>query len=144
MSLVPYDDDLFSFPSDFFNPQKMFKNSIKIDLCEDDKCFRMVADCPAGTKKSAIKLEFDKGYLTLNASVKSDSCNDKSCNDKSFNDKSCNYILKERFSGQYSRRIFIADNLDRNGIKATYEDCVLRVTIPKLAEGKVSKSINIE
>jgi len=134
MSLIPYDDDLFSFPSDFFNPQKMFKNSIKIDLCEDDKCFRMVADCPAGTKKSAIKLEFDKGYLTLNASVKSDSCNDKSCN----------YILKERFSGQYSRRIFIADNLDRNGIKATYEDCVLRVTIPKLAEGKVSKSINIE
>ena len=134
MSLIPYDDDLFSFPSDFFNPQKMFKNSIKIDLCEDDKCFKMVADCPAGTKKSDIKLEFDKGYLTLSASVKSDSC----C------DKSCNYILKERFSGQYSRRIFIADNLDRNGIKATYEDCVLRVTIPKLAEGKVSKSINIE
>lgn len=134
MSLIPYDDDLFSFPSDFFNPQKMFKNSIKINLCEDNKCFKMVADCPAGTKKSDIKLEFDKGYLTLSASVKSDSC----C------DKSCNYVLKERFSGQYSRRIFIADNLDRNGIKATYEDCVLRVTIPKLAEGKVSKSINIE
>ena len=134
MSLIPYDDDLFSFPSDFFNPQKMFKNSMKIDLCEDDKCFKLVADIPAGVPKSAIKLEFDKGYLTLNASVKSDSCNDKSCN----------YILRERFSGQYSRRIFIADNLDRNGIKATYEDCVLRVTIPKLAEGKVSKSISIE
>ena len=134
MSLIPYDDDLFSFPSDFFNPQKMFKNSMKIDLCEDDKCFKMVANCPPGTKKSDVKLDFDRGYLTLNVSVRSDSCSDESCN----------YILKERFSGQYSRRIFIADDLDRDGIKASYKDCVLRVTIPKLAEGKVSKSINIE
>lgn len=133
MSLIPYDDDFFGFPSNFFDTQKMFKNPIKIDVVEKKDCFDVIADIPAGVPKSGLKLEFDKGYLTLNVSVKSDSC------DK----KSCNYLLKERFSGQYSRRIFISDNLDRSAIKANYNDSVLRVCIPKLQQNSTSKSIAI-
>ena len=135
MSLIPYDDDFFGFPSNFFDTPKMFKNPIKIDVTEEKDCFNVIADIPAGVPKSDIKLEFDKGYLTLNVSVKSETCDKNSCN--------CNYLLKERFSGQYSRRIFISDNLDRSGINASYKDSVLRIKIPKSQQSSASKSITI-
>ena len=136
MSLIPFDDDLFSFP-DFFSNQKMlkgFSNSIRVDLIEKDDCFVVLADIPAGVSKSDIKSEFDGGFLSLNVSVKSD-CD---C-------PSCKYVMKERFNGQYSRRFFISDKVDRSKIKASYENCVLKIVIPKLPqEQAVDKTICIE
>ena len=137
MSLIPYDDDLFSFPSfpDVFSSQKMFSNPIKIDVVEHKDSYMVVADLPAGVAKSDVKLEFENGYLTLNAEVNSSSTCD--C-------KSCRCVMKERFSGHYSRRIFVADNLDRSKITASYNDCVLKVVIPKLAQANSeSKFIDI-
>ena len=134
MSLIPYDDDIFSFP-ELFGSQKMFRNSIKVDIVEKKDCFEVFADIPAGASKSDIKSEFDNGYLSLNVSVKSDACN---C-------PSCKCVVKERFNGNYSRRFFVSDKVDRAGIKASYENGVLKFVLPKLPEVQnVSKSINID
>ena len=135
MSLIPYDDDFFGFPSNFFDTQKMFKNPIKIDVVEKKDCFEVFADIPSGASKADIDSEFDNGYLSLNVSVKSDVCD---C-------PSCKYVVKERFSGSYSRRFFVSDKVDRAGISASYSDGVLKFVIPKLPEVKdVNKSISID
>ena len=144
MSLIPYDnDDLF----DVFNPfsdsigtRKMFpKNPIRIDILECDSCFKVFADIPSGISKEDVKLEFDKGYLTLNVSM-SDKHKCKDCG------PNCRVVVKERLSSaQFSRRMFIAEGLDRDNIKATFNDNVLEIVIPKLkGQDGASKFINID
>ena len=145
MSLMPFDnDDLF----DSFNPfsdsvfsNKFFqKNSLRLDIIEKDSCFKVFADIPAGASKNDIKLEFENGYLTLNVSVKSE-CD---CNPK---DEKCKcsgrFVVKERYNAHYSRRVYLGDNLNREGIKAIFVNNVLEVTVPKLSDSAKKKFIDI-
>ena len=135
MSLIPY-DDLFSFP-DFFGNQKMFKGfSITVDLIESKDSFIVLADVPSGVQKSDISSEFDNGYFSLSVSVKCEPCDDPDCK----------YIMKERATtGKCSRRFFISDKIDRSKIKASYENCVLKIVFPKLPQVQnVSKTISID
>ena len=144
MSLVPFDnDDLFdSFNpfGDFLSGKLLSRNPIRIDIVEKDSYFKVFADIPAGASKDDIKLEFDNGYLTLNVSVK----NECSCGPKDQNcECSGRFVVKERYSAECSRRVYMGDNLDRNGIKASFVNNVLEVTIPKLDDGAQKRFIDI-
>ena len=58
MSLIPYDDDLFSFP-DIFGSQKMFRNPIKVDIVEKKDCFEVFADIP-----EAVNAQIEAGLVS--------------------------------------------------------------------------------
>lgn len=146
MSLVPFDnDDLFDsfnpFSGDLLSGKLLSRNPIRIDIVEKDSCFKVFADIPAGASKDDIKLEFDNGYLTLNVSVN----NECKCDPK---DENCicngRFVVRERYSAQYSRRVYMGDDLDRNGVKASFVNNVLEVTIPKLGDGAKKRFIDID
>ena len=97
MSLIPrkfYLDDIFdNFLSD---PEE---SNMKCDIYEKDGDYHIEMDVP-GFKKEDIKIECDKGYLTITA--------EKHSEDKE-EDKSKKYIRRERSYGKYQREFYLGD-----------------------------------
>jgi len=84
-------------------------------------------------KKEDIKVDIKEGALTIKGERKIEKKEDE--------DK---YTRVERTYGAFQRRILLPDNADSSHIKASYEDGVLKVTIPKTdkAEGAISVKID--
>ncbi|MFU0824151.1 heat shock protein Hsp18 [Clostridium sp.] len=125
-------DDFFSplfknfFDDDFFNAVGNFQGSFKVDLKETDENYLVEADLP-GIKKEAIDIDFSNNYLTISAK-----------RDESLEDKNENYVRRERHYGELKRSFYI-DNVDESKITATFNDGVLKITLPKLNKGKQNR-----
>ncbi len=115
--------DLISRPlssfDDDFAPLESFAGNFKTDIKDEGSCYSLRADLP-GVKKEDIKLDFADGQLTVSAEH-------HSVRDEQGDD---GYILKERVAGTYSRS-FSFDDVDQDGIEATFDNGVLKVTLPK-------------
>lgn len=125
-------------------PRKLYLDSIfddlltekapvdmKCDIYEKNGNYYIEADVP-GIEKENINLECEDGYLTITA-VKEENQEE--------NDK--NYSKKERFYGKVQRRFYVGD-IDADTIKASFNNGVLNITIPKQEEKRTSKLINID
>lgn len=109
----------------FGNPLGSFFGSrdlaeFKTDVTDEGDHFLMEADLP-GFEKKDIHLEVNGDTLTVSAERHS------KVEDK---DKKNRVICVERSYGAYSRQ-FDVSGIDTNGIKAKYEDGVLKLTLPK-------------
>ncbi len=92
----------------------------KTDISDQGDSYLLEADLP-GFEKKDIHLNIDGDVLTINAERHSNH------EDK---DKKGNYVRLERSYGQYSRQ-FDVSGVDVKGIKAKYDNGVLRLTMPK-------------
>jgi len=103
--------------------------NFKTDVRETDNAYILDAELP-GFSKEDIHAEIKNGYLTIKAERKSSS---------EEKDEKNNYIRRERSYGSYSRS-FDLEGIDTDGIKASYKDGILSLTLPKSApqidEGK--------
>lgn len=119
-----YFDDLFNnfFQDDFLTNFNMMGNSFKVDLKEDENNYIIEADLP-GFNKEAINLEYDNNYLIITAK-----------RDDTFEDKKENLVRREKKYGEF-RRSFYIDNVQNDNIAATFENGVLKITLPKNKEG---------
>lgn len=93
-------------------------NQTNVDVKEDEKQYTVEADLP-GIKKEDISLEYENNYLTISA---------KRNNVKE--DKTSNYVKQERSYGEF-KRIFYIDNVDENSVDASFQDGVLKISMPK-------------
>ena len=132
MALIPrlmpnYLDGVFD---DFFTPMKGDDFSkMKCDIYEKDGIYTMEMDIP-GFNKEDVKIEVDDNdYLTITAEKTSES-------DSSDDGK--NYVRKERSYGKYQRSFYVGD-IDKENIDASFENGILKVTMPKKEEEKSSK-----
>lgn len=132
MALIPrlmpnYLDGVFD---DFFTPMKGDEFSkMKCDIYLKDDVYTMEMDIP-GFDKQDVKIEVDDNdYLTITAEK-------STSNDSEDDDK--NYVRKERFYGKYQRSFYVGD-IDKDNIDATFENGILKVTMPKKEEEKSSK-----
>ncbi len=139
-----FDDSL----SDFFDfgrmmPQvsselygKHARNLMKTDVRELDGSYELDVDLP-GFKKDEISLELNNGYLTIST--------EKSL-EKDKENKKGKMLRQERYSGVMQRSFFVGEHLTEEDIKASYENGVLHVMIPKKEARKVpeKKTILIE
>ena len=109
---------------------------MKTDVHENENSYEVGIDLP-GFKKDEIKLELDKGYLTVSTT--------KSL-DKDENDKKGKLIRQERYAGSMQRSFFVGENLTEEDVKAKFEDGVLKLIIPKKEAPKLpeKKTIMIE
>ena len=125
--LMPnYIDDVFD---DFFPPMRGEDKGMKCDIYEKDGIYHMEMDIP-GFNREDVKIEVDDNdYLTITA-TKSES--------KDSSDKDKNYIRKERSYGKYQRSFYVGD-VDKKNIEASFENGILKVTMPKKKEEKSSK-----
>lgn len=133
-------DGFFDFLPSWFDEwgHNFFRNAsvqpFAADVQEKSDAYEVKVDLP-GFSKENIHLDFDQGVLTIDASRMQET-NEKA-EDGSF-------IRKERASGSYTRR-FMLDSVNEGGIKASFKDGVLDVTLPKKEDAqKPNKFISIE
>ena len=130
-------DDFFDYPEKSFSFRTSNANGLmKTDIKENENAFEVSIALP-GVKKDDIEIELKDEYLTVSA--KTDMKKDEE-------DKKSNYIRRERYYGSCSRSFYVGDAVTENDIKASYEDGILTLDIPKVEkkpEPEVKKLIPI-
>src|SRR5512137_2264463 len=103
-----------------------------IDLREADKEFVVEAELP-GMDEKDVSVTLSNGVLTLKGEKKSER-----------EEKKENYHLMERNYGKFERSFQVADAVDDDKVKASFEKGVLKVVLPKRPEAmKAEKRIPI-
>ena len=104
---------------------KHAKNMMKTDVRETEDSYLVDIDLP-GFKKDEVKVELKDGYLTVSAAKGLD---------KDEQDKKGRYIRQERYAGSVSRSFYVGEDVKPADVKASFEDGILRLSVPK-AEAK--------
>lgn len=128
-----FDDfgDFYNMVDDFFNGSKKNLGSFKVDVQEDENKYLVEADLP-GVDKNEVDIEINEG--NLNISVK---------REENINEEKSNYIHKERRYSSMSRNIYLEDAKSED-IKASLENGVLKITVPKEPKPSNTKKIDID
>lgn len=138
--LVKYKNNGFNLPSifdeffsddwtDFLPKNGLSKFTPLGDVIETDNAFNVELMLPGFDKKD-IKMKIDKGVLSIGAERK-----------KSEKTK---YNRVESYFGKWERSFTLPDYVDVDNIDASYENGVLKVTIPKTEEKVSTKLIEIK
>ncbi|GAA0076472.1 Hsp20/alpha crystallin family protein [Clostridium sp. CTA-5] len=106
------------FNDDFFSKTTAIGN-FTADIKETSNEYILQADLP-GVNKEDINIEYRNNYLTISAK-----------RNEVINEDNNNYIRRERHYGEVSRSFYV-DNIDRNLIRAKFENGELYVTLPKI------------
>ena len=115
---------------------KHAQHMMKTDVKELEDSYEVDVDLP-GFKKDEIHLELNNGYLTISTEKSLEKTNEN---------KKGKMLRQERYSGVMQRSFFVGEHLTEEDIKASYENGVLHVMIPKKEARKVpeKKTILIE
>lgn len=103
-----------------------------VNTREGEFAYHVDVDLP-GVKKEDIKVDINKGVLTISGErkVKEEI-------------KEEDYYKVETYFGKFSRSFTLPDNADIENIEASSENGVLEVIIPKLKEDSARKTITIK
>ena len=108
--------------------------NFRTDIRDNGDSYLLEADLP-GFNKEDINIEFDDDVMTIKAD-RHEEVDEK--------DEQGNYIRRERRYGCYQRS-FDLTGIDTEGMKASYDNGVLKLTMPKKAEPEVnSRRLQIE
>ena len=125
-------DPFFDVFDDFFKP--VFyddrADSMRTDIKETDGGYQLDVEMPGFDKKD-IKISLENGYLTVSA--------EKSTKEE---DKDGKYLRKE-CSVSCSRSYYVGEDIEKESVKARYENGMLTLTLPK-SQPKQLPSHNIE
>ncbi len=110
--------DMENFEKHFFGTDRI--SSFKTDIKDNGGEYLLEADLP-GFKKEDINVNLENNYLTISAERKAE-------NEEK--DKKGRYIRCERSYGSFTRSFDVSD-VDTDKITASYEDGVLKLTMPK-------------
>lgn len=117
-----------------FGINQLPTNFMRTDVMEKDNAYELTVDLP-GFKKEDIDVTLEDNVLTVTAETKTE-------NEEKKDGK---YIRRERYVGKQSRKMFVPDGIKEEDIKASFNDGVLKIDIPKPAETvPEKKSISIE
>ena len=106
--------------------------NMRCDIYENEDKYHIEIDLP-GFKREYLKLDFNRGYLTVLATKK----------EMDEKDSSINYIKRERRYGVYKREFYVG-NVDYTKINAKYKDGVLVIDVLKSKDDKDKKTIEIK
>jgi HSP20 family protein len=101
----------------------MNSNLLAIDAHEDDKQYTVITELP-GVKPENINVRQDGDYLLIEANFQEENNQQDEQNKR--------WLVRERRSGNFSRRIRLPQNVDFAKADANYHDGVLTLTLPKM------------
>ncbi|XP_027329286.1 17.8 kDa class I heat shock protein-like [Abrus precatorius] len=129
----PFQDFSLSVPrSDFANETSAIANT-RIDWKETPEAHVFKADLP-GLKKEEVKVEIEEGKVLQISGQRT----------KEIEDKNEKWHRVERSSGSFLRRFRLPENAKVDQVKASMENGVLTVTVPKEEVKKLDvKSVQI-
>ena len=104
-------DTLFSF--------KNVNGMLKTNVEEKENEYEFTVEVP-GIEKKDINITLENGYLSIVAT-------------KNYSEEK-NYIRKEIREGKYSRAFYIGNECDEENVKASFENGLLFINIPKKVE----------
>jgi len=104
------------------------------DVREKDGDVVVTMDLP-GVSKEDISISIDGRDLIVSA--------EKSA-EKEERDEEKGYIKRERGAGKIGRKVRLPSNVDEEEAKATFQNGVLEVTLPKVEKVEEGKQIEIE
>lgn len=132
-TMDPFDDlfrGFFVRPVDFAG--QVQTPSIKMDVKEDEKGYRVHAELP-GVKKEDIHVSVDGNTVAISAEVKQEK-----------EVKEGERVLRsERYFGKVSRSFQLSQDVDDAKASAKFNDGVLELSLPKRA-GASSRRLNID
>ena len=140
-SMIPFGrmsnsfNDLFDeFERSMFPASQRQLPAFRTDIQDKGDHYLLEADLP-GFQKEDIDLHVQDGVLTITAK------HDETRENK---DESGKYVCRERRTGSYARS-FDVSGIREDGIGASYENGVLKLTLPKQGEqAPVSRKIAIQ
>ncbi len=97
-----------------------------MDLYKTGDQYVLLADLP-GVDPGSVDVNVDGGTLTIRAER------------SGHNDESTEWVTSERFTGSYMRQLALGDGISPEAISASYDNGVLRVTIPLAEKAKPRK-----
>ena len=125
MMMIPRrnDFDLFGemFRDPFFTENE--NKIMKTDIREKKDKYLIDIDLP-GYDKENIKIEVEDGYLTVQATI--DSNTEEKDEEK--------FVRRERYMGTCSRSFYVGEDVKSEEIKATFKKGILRLEVPKKEE----------
>ncbi len=115
-------DDVFPFGRNMnYRFQQADAAVMNADVQEFDDKYQLDLELP-GMKKEDIQAELKDGYLIINA---------KRANSSEEKDDKGRYIRKERYYGSYQRSFYVGDAVTQDDIKASFENGILKLEVPK-------------
>jgi len=97
-----------------------------VDIFEAKDATALIADMPGVCEKS-VNITLEKNVLTITGTVEPEQHEGYSC------------VYSEYDVGDYQRAFSISDDVDKDKIKATVKNGVLRLTLPKAEPAKAKK-----
>ena len=124
----PFEDFFAGFPKAFaWRPVAVPAEvdvKIKLDVKEDEKSYTVRADIP-GVKKEDIQIDINGAEVSLRAEARQEKEEKK-------DEK---VVYSERSYGMVSRSFSLPTEVDEKAAKAEYKDGVLKLVLPKKANG---------
>lgn len=136
--MIPSRRDFFDFGRRFFD-DALGQNfgdlgNFKTDIIEKEDAFVVEAELP-GMSKDNIELDYHDNVLSISANQETK---------KNESDEERNYIRRERSTRSFSRQ-FIIQDIDKDNIKAKFDNGILKIDLPKQhPTDSESKRIDIE
>ena len=113
---------------DFIRPyrgeEEFYNYSVPIDLKENKDSYVVKADLP-GLEERDVRVEFDKGVLIISGERKRSSTNEEN-----------NYYRREISYGKFSRSFRFGNEVKEDGIKARFNNGVLKIILHKKEKEK--------
>lgn len=104
----------------FFEEGRWTWNTLALDMDEDDNAYTVTTELP-GVKPENIQVRVDGDMLTIEGEIP----------EEVTEKKGARTIMKERRYGKFSRRIRLPQAVNRDKVEASYQDGVLKLTLPK-------------
>jgi HSP20 family protein len=124
--MLPSEVFFNNFLDSMDNDKKM-----QCDIYEKDNNINIEMDIP-GFNKEDINIEINKGNLVVTAEKNEEENEDKK------------YLRRERkFYGKYQRSFYLGE-IDEENIEASFENGILKISVPKKTEEETKKLIEIK
>ena len=127
-----FNEPFFNSPMTAMQEWMSGMGTFKVDVKDNGSSYQLVADLP-GIKKEDVFLDYENGYLTIQAKVDQE---------KEEKDEANKYVCRERYCGNVSRSFYIGD-IDKETINAEFRDGILTVDMPKVYNINKTKQIEI-
>ena len=111
-------NELYSLPTSFLSKSGV-DLSPRIDISETDAAYKIEAEL-LGINQKEIDVKIDNNILTI-----------KGKKEDIKEEKEKNYHLRERYYGAFQRSISLPNNIEPEKIKASFENGVLNISVPK-------------
>ncbi len=98
------------------------KREMRTDVKEKEDGYELDMDLP-GFGKDQITLSLENGCLTVTA---------EKGMDKEEKDKAGRLLRQERYAGTMQRSFYVGENITENDVKASFENGVLHLELPKV------------